>query len=63
MTKWVIRIWAILAILSMLVYAFTTKTAWAPIDTQLGSDVMRGMLLTAIHIAWVPVFLWSEDLG
>ena len=51
--KALIYVWAALACVSLVVYAFTGHVAWEHLDPQTDGGV-RLILLFAIHIGWVP---------
>ena len=55
-------IWCILSIISLLVFAFTGRAVWATLDTQLGVDAIRFVLLLVFHMGGFLAALAVQEI-
>ena len=59
--KYVARAWAVLAIASMLFYAFTGAASWAELNTEHGPDSVRFLILLVFHTGWAPMLAFQAQ--
>lgn len=58
--KIIIRIWAAIALASLLLFAFTGVGIWVQVDLSRISDHIRWFLLALFHTMWIPAIAQSE---